>query len=161
MGTPTQPIVDIMRRTMANLAFVEERAGPNGPYEVTQLINSFVGALAHPWEWMKDDLMQLPLTEIASKNWPAVQKEYPTDIEPNSLGDLVRLMRNAMAHGNIELYSDGRRQISAIRVWNIKHGRRDWGAVVRIDDMRRFLECFVELIEERHKQHGWYGRQAA
>lgn len=36
MGMPTEPILDIMRRSMANLRFVEQAAGPNGPFEVTQ-----------------------------------------------------------------------------------------------------------------------------
>jgi len=61
MGMPTQPLLDIMRRSMANLAFVEEHAGPSGPYEVTQLVNTFLGALAHPFEAMRDDLGVLPL----------------------------------------------------------------------------------------------------
>ena len=43
-----EPLLDIMRRSMANLAFVEAHAGPSGPYEVTQLINTFLGALTHP-----------------------------------------------------------------------------------------------------------------
>ena len=48
MGMPIEPIRDIMRGTIANLEFVETHARPNGPYEVTQLINSFLGTLAHP-----------------------------------------------------------------------------------------------------------------
>ena len=40
MGMPTEPLLDIMRRSMANLAFVEAHAGPAGPYEVTQHINT-------------------------------------------------------------------------------------------------------------------------
>jgi len=55
-----------MRRTMANLEFVEAHSGPNGPYEATQLIDSFLGALAHPWETMGDDLPKLPLREARS-----------------------------------------------------------------------------------------------
>ena len=44
MGMPHDPVRDIMRRTMHNLKFVEARAGADGPYEVTQLVNSFLGA---------------------------------------------------------------------------------------------------------------------
>ncbi len=40
MGVPTQPILDIMRRSLANLEFVEKHAGPEGPYAVTQLLNT-------------------------------------------------------------------------------------------------------------------------
>jgi hypothetical protein len=48
MVMPIEPVRDIMRRTMQNLKFVEGHRGANGPYEVTQLLNSFLGALAHP-----------------------------------------------------------------------------------------------------------------
>jgi hypothetical protein len=163
MGMPTDPLLDIMRRSMANLDFVEAHAGPAGPYEVTQLINTFLGALAHPFEAMRDDLMALPLTHAAALGWPMITKERPTDTEPGSLGDLIRLMRNGMAHGNLDYLSDGKGQIHALRVWNThpRTGARTWGAVVRVADMRRFLRLFVELIEHRHKDFGWYERGVA
>jgi hypothetical protein len=72
MGMPTQPVLDVMRRTMANLKFIENHSGPNGPYEVTQLINSFLGGLAHPWEAMCEDLNALPLSEVAERGWPKI-----------------------------------------------------------------------------------------
>ena len=34
---------------MGNLDFIEQHKSDDGPYEVTQLINSFLGALAHPF----------------------------------------------------------------------------------------------------------------
>jgi hypothetical protein len=162
MGMPTEPLVDIMRRTMANLVFVGEHAGPSGPYEVTQLMNSFIGALAHPWEAMRDELMALPVSEAAESGWPSTPTERPGDQEPSSLGDLVRLMRNGFAHGNIEFLPGSTGDIRAIRLWNNnKAGRRTWGTIVTVDDARVFLRCFVDLIEERHRNHGWYVRGAA
>ncbi|WP_292053629.1 HEPN family nuclease [Mesorhizobium sp.] len=148
---------------MANLAFVEAHAGPVGPYEVTQLINTFLGALAHPFEAMRDDLMGLGLADAAAMGWPTINKERPSDSDPASLGDLIRLMRNGMAHGNIDLLSDGRGQIHALRVWNTqpRTQARTWGAVVPVAEIRRFLRLFVELIERRHKDFGWYERGAA
>jgi hypothetical protein len=48
---PEQPVRDIMQWTMMNLEFIEAqpRDPRTGPFEVTQLVNSFLGALAHPW----------------------------------------------------------------------------------------------------------------
>ncbi|MCI0632058.1 MAG: hypothetical protein L0Y44_15540 [Phycisphaerales bacterium] len=37
---PEDPVRDIMRRTMFNLRLIEQQATTNGPYEVTQLVNS-------------------------------------------------------------------------------------------------------------------------
>ena len=67
---PFEPVLDIMRRTMENLEFVERHANKDGPYEVTQLINSFLGALAHPWEEFQAELLQMPLADAAAKGWP-------------------------------------------------------------------------------------------
>lgn len=163
MVMPTQPLLEIMRRSMANLAFVEARATPDGPYEVTQLINTFLGALAHPFEAMRDDLMVLPLTQAVALGWPAINREDASDREPASLGDLIRLMRNAMAHGNIEYLSDDNGQIHALRVQNThpQTGGRMWGAVVKVADMRRFLTLFVDLIEHCHQERGRQKRGAA
>ena len=161
MGMPTDAIRDVMRRTMANLKFVEERQTPTGPYEVTQLINSFLGALAHPFEALSEDLNRLELGEAAKYGWPEIKKERATDREPGSIGELIRLLRNAMAHGNIEFLSDRRGEIVALRLHNRDRGRRTWGAIVTVPDARRLLDRFVALVEERHKDHGWYAPKSA
>jgi hypothetical protein len=161
MGMPTEPIRDVMRRTIANLEFIEHHAGPNGPYEVTQLLNSFLGALAHPWEAMRNDLLALPLAEAADRGWPMIQKERPSDCDPESLGDLIRLMRNGFAHGNIELLPGKKGEIRALLVWNNNQsGRRTWGAMITVEAARKFLLCFVELIDELHERRGWYPQRA-
>ena len=157
---PTKPLLEIMHRSMANLAFVEEHASQTGPYEVTQLVNTFLGALAHPFEAMRHDLMALAVSDAATLGWPSIRKERPSDTDPSSLVDLIRLMRNSMAHGNIEFLADGKGQIHALRLWNTnpRTQARTWGAMVTIADMRQFLEGFVSLIEERHRTVGWYSR---
>ena len=146
---PHELVRDIMRRTMHNLEFVEGHAGVDGPYEVTQLINSFLGALAHPWETYRDDLTAMSLAAAHTAGWPAMAKERPTDREPDSLGDLVRLMRNALAHGNVQFLPGASADIP-LRLWNTNRGRRSWGAVVTVADMRSFLVRFVALAEELH-----------
>jgi hypothetical protein len=163
MGAPTEPVLDIMRRSMANLEIVEAHAGPSGPYEITQLVNTFLGALAHPFEAMRDDLLNLAVADAVNLGWPSIARERPTDREPSSVSDLIRLMRNGVAHGNIEFLSDGKGQIHAIRLWNTdtRTRARTWGAVVTIKDMRHLFVSFVKLIEQRHRDFGWYVREVA
>lgn len=164
MGIPTEPLLDIMRRSMANPAFVEAHAGPEGPYEVTQLANTFLGGLAHPFEATRHDLTSLCLADAAALGWPKIERERPTDSEPKSLGELIGLFRNGFAHGNLEFLSDGQGRIGAVRIWKTdprKGWARTWRAVIEVDDMRRFLGLFVELIERRHRDFGWYSRGAA
>jgi hypothetical protein len=59
---PNERIVDVMRRTMFNLRYIEESSADFGPYEVTQLVNSFMGAFAHPWERFKNELEKKPIS---------------------------------------------------------------------------------------------------
>jgi hypothetical protein len=142
---PHEPLREMMRRTMANLEFVEHHKGNSGPFEVTQLINSFLGALSHPWERLKQDLMMMPLTSCG--DWPLLLKERPKDYDPTSLGDAIRLLRNGIAHGNIVFLPGPQGEIKAIRVWNENRGRRDWGTVLTIADLRCFLVRFVGLAD--------------
>jgi hypothetical protein len=71
---PREPVRDMMRRTMQNLQFVEAHKGPNGPYEVTQLLNSFLGALAHSWEKYQAELCAKSLAEAAKVGWPDISR---------------------------------------------------------------------------------------
>jgi hypothetical protein len=150
MVMPSAPVRDIMRRTIANLVYVEQNARPDGPFEVTQLINSFLGALAHPWESLHAELKMLSLAEAAKRGRPAIAKEWPADRDPATLGDLMRLMRNSFAHGNIDFLPGAKGEIQALRVWNTKGKRRTWGTIVTVDDARAFLLRFAELAEEIH-----------
>lgn len=160
--TPSEPIMDIMRRTMANLAFIEEHASLDGPYETTQLVNSFLGALAHPWEAMRPELTAISLVEAEARGWPSIQKERAEDRDAENLGDLIRLIRNSIANGNIDYLpaTDGR--ITALRIWNtLPTGVRNWGAIVTVADLRAFLLGFAALIEAIHAEGSWPGRRIA
>jgi len=150
MVMPSEPVRDIMRRTMLNLAYIEDRAQLDGPFEVTQLINSFLGALAHPWEALKEDLMGLSLAEASARGWPKIAKERATDRDPQALGDLIRLVRNSFAHGNVTFLPGPNGEIQALRIWNTSgsNGRRTWGAIIAVADARLFLTRFAELAEE-------------
>lgn len=151
---PEEPVRDIMRRTMFNLRLIEQQATTSGPYEVTQLINSFLGALAHPWERFKKELRTHSIKSAECAGWPCIQKERPSDTNPRHLGDLLRLMRNGIAHGNITFLPDQDGEIRAIRLWNAdpRSGRQTWGAIVNVEDMRQLLDRFVQLAEELHEQ---------
>lgn len=146
---------------MMNLRFVEMHASSDGPYETTQLINSFLCALAHPWEEMKADLMAVPLGHIEALGWPALVSDRG-ETEPTSLGHAIRLLRNGMAHGNIELIGNSVGEIASVRIWNNdKQGYRTWGTRLSILSLRDILIGFTALIEERHERFGWYSSLAA
>jgi hypothetical protein len=150
---PHEPVLDIMRRTMRNLAFIEQHASSDGPFEVTQLINSFLGALAHPWESLKSELNSISIADAKSRGWPIPQEEKAADQAPTTLGDVMRLLRNGLAHGNISFVPGGQGQIAALRIENRNvKGRRTWGVIITPENMKQFLERFVALVEELDKQ---------
>lgn len=146
---PYEPVLDIMRRTMANLKYIEAHATPNGPFEVTQLINSCLGALAHPYENWKPELNSKPLKDAVRIGWPSLEKEHARDRDPRSLGEALSWLRNGIAHGNLTYLPSGRGEIQAIRIVNCepRNGLRTWGTILTPEDLRRFLACFSELVE--------------
>jgi len=108
---PLKPVLDVMPRTMANFEFIETHAPSAGPFEVIQFINSFLGALAHPWEQRKTDLNSIPIEEAFARGWPELRKELNSDREPATLGDLIRLLRNGIAHGPSPFIPMGRARL--------------------------------------------------
>ena len=139
----------VMERTMCNLEFIDKHKQETGPYEVTQLVNSFLGALAHPWEELKSEFTQKTIKEAEKDGWPKVSKDCPEDEDPKHLGDLLRLMRNGIAHGNIHFLPDGDCEIDSIRIVNIDtSGHRTWGTRLTVRDMRQFLDKFVETARK-------------
>jgi len=139
----------IMERSMENLRFIEKHKMNNGPYEVTQLVNTFLGALAHPWEELKAEFGKKSVKDAEKEGWPKVERELPTDVEPKNLGDLIRLMRNAMAHGGITLLPDGDCEIEEIQFANVdpRSGNRTWSTKLTIRDASVFLDKFVEAAK--------------
>lgn len=145
---PHEPVRDLLRRTMANLKYIEDRSADHGPYEVTQLINSFLAGLAHPWEEYKQELKTRSIDDAIQDGWPELRKERADDVDPEHLGDLLWLVRNSFAHGNIEFQSTGGNRITHLRFWNKnRKGKRTWGTVVPVSYLRRLLEKFAELAE--------------
>ncbi len=112
-------------RTKSNLDLVLSAAGDptaKKAYEVTQLINSMLGLLVLPHEHMRDKLNndQTPLDALVSQGWPNVTLKLwilKKDIE-TTLGQLMTLHRNGIAHYNIRFINEGGR-IAGIRLWNV------------------------------------------
>lgn len=48
VGIPADPILDIMRRSLINLEFIDRNYEEHAVYEITQLMNTFLGAFIHP-----------------------------------------------------------------------------------------------------------------
>jgi hypothetical protein len=135
-----------MERTLHNLDYIKKRKGRHGPFEITQLLNSFLGAFIHPKEaWIK----RLPIGP-PPESWPAIPTDQGCE-EPTGCRDLVRLVRNGMAHGNYDLLPDRMNpsEIGGVRLWNInKAGERTWGTELTIVQVEALLRAFTSTMLE-------------
>lgn len=93
-------IKDFTKRTRANLSVVE-----NGPYEVTQLINSMVGLLIIPQtKQFKNITDSLIDGELLNKMKKCIESNSYR--KPINLKQISRHLRNAVAHSNIEFEAE-------------------------------------------------------
>jgi hypothetical protein len=142
-------------RTRKNLRFIVA-AYENGEdvHTVTQLINSLLGLIVYPYEYYDlDQLNRIPLSTIYQDECPwdfspvktIVEQEFPA---PTSLGELVRHLRNGIAHRRVRFGSTSR-DLNEVDVvfWD---GRPDkppnWCATINALDLERFTEDLALTI---------------
>ena len=161
-----------MYRTLHNLRFIEQNKRHTGPFEVTQLINSFLAVLAHPWDQLLD---KKKLAALKLKDPAFVTYGFPTlpllpfEGTPKSIAtaeDLLGTVRNGMAHGNIELLNRSEfqglrphdplpkvkeKEIAGLKLWNYKYKTTtmNWCTVISIFEMKQMLQAMRNLCEDR------------
>ena len=149
---------DFAARTQKNLDYIDKasrrkRKNPEPRvFEVTQLVNSMLGLLIFPQQEYMNRIPEIPLTELNRQGWPVI---YPTHgkLPGNNLRQLVRYLRNSIAHGNLEFLPDSNtNEIIGLRVWNERRsGVKDWEAELNIKDMRELAVHFLKLLESELK----------
>lgn len=161
-------IYDFIDRTRANLRLIEEHAAkaPQSDgkgliegndreakaFEVTQLVNSLLGLVVFPQQHYREQIPKEPLSKLEAMGWPKplVKGEFPDDL--NNLADLMRYVRNSIAHFNIEFTSSNNQTIDGIRVWNNrkengKNGKEveNWSVFLQIEELKILVNKFVDL----------------
>lgn len=178
MGLPRyheQTVLLLIYRTIHNYEDIWHRRGHFGPFEVTQLINSFMGAFAHPWDRLLDtealSKMKLHDKRFLECQFP-VLPEIDDGIEGKtveSVDDYLRFLRNGIAHGNFELlsrkelqvYTDNRQlpgikesEIAGLRIWNqpttSEISQPNWSTALSVYDLKACLYAMQRLCEKRH-----------
>ena len=144
-------VIDFARRTRSNLEYIEaaEERGES-VYEVTQLANSLLGLLVFPREHYMQTVPDTPLSELVERGWPDIRPTHG-QLPQDTLRQLMRMLRNSIAHCNVEFVADQDSEITGMKVWNTKGGHRTWQAELTIDDLRTIAFKFVELIENNSK----------
>ena len=145
-------IHDFAQRTLANLDEVK-RMRELSPtvqfFEVTNLINSMLGLLIFPQQAFVNEIPQTPLSELEIQGWPIprVSGEFE---QVQNLNQLVRYLRNAVAHCNVKFKADHRGEIVGLVVWNNNPRKPDspksWQAELTLDEVERITRKFVAMI---------------
>lgn len=146
-------VADFAKRTIANLRAIRQmrHESDRAPvYEVTQLINSMLGLLVFPQQRYVDRIPTTPLVELERQGWPVPQVvgDYP---QVSDLRGLVRMLRNAISHFNLEFHPSDDNEIDRLTVWNTepRTGKVTWKAQLSVSDLDAITERFVELLLNR------------
>ena len=139
--------VGFARRTLTNLQRIEQAyTDGHDVHVVTQRVLSLLGVVVFPWADGVEQEIKKQRLEVLGEGWPT------WDIflgESKTLGDLLRHLRNAVAHRRLRFTSDSRNpSIVSIEFWDRRKPRDPdhWGARISADDLKLFLEKFMDLV---------------
>lgn len=146
-------VEDFVARTRQNLNYVREAAlvcpghEETGPavYEFTQLVNSMLGLLVFPQQRFFDNIPETPLVELEKTGWPAIRVSEGFPDKVDNLKALMRYLRNAIAHFNIEFLTQFS-QLCGVRVWNRRRGKRTLQADLSVETLEQITDRFIEII---------------
>lgn len=144
-------IKDFAIRTKKNLAIIEE-LHKNGveAYETTQIVNSCLGLLVFPQQHFIERIPETPMEQLVKEGWP-LPKITGQFHQVANLKELIRHLRNAIAHFNIQFIGDSENQIRLLRVWNTNRGQKTWEAELSVYDLKIISEKFTGLLIEYNK----------
>lgn len=143
--------IKFAHRTRHNLEVIEQQATAGASvHAVTQLVNSLLGLLVFIKEQkFNNEIRGLTLASLEAQGWPQWRSSMDT---PTSLGQLVRHLRNAVAHGGIKFSSDA----AALDDVSFEFTDRDpkssqitWQGQISGPDLRRFVLRLVQEVDQR------------
>lgn len=118
-------------------------------YETTQLVNSCLGLLVFPQQEFMDRIPETPLDQLARQGWP-IPRVVGNFKQVTDLNQLIRYLRNAISHFNVQFIGDGHNEIRLLKVWNTnpRNGEKTWQAELSVSDLRKIAHMFSELLIE-------------
>ena len=146
---------EFIARTQKNLIAIEclKEKGVE-VYEVTQLLNSMLGLLIFPKE-------RRLYEKIQPKSWDTMVEEgWPLPSGDNAhvsdLEELIRHMRNAVAHCKFNLTTD-HDEISSIEFRNFRRGDNHkeqprWKGVYDVASLRTFIYMLLDHIQSSSRR---------
>ena len=149
-------VKDFTKRTMSNLDAIDKllEAQQNKEeeitvYETTQLINSCLGLIVIPKETWLDNIPETSLVKLKADGWPIPELSDPSEPwQDLTLRQLIKYLRNAIVHWNIEILPDSENQICGLRIWNDheENESKVHESTLSVQDLRKFVGKFSDMI---------------
>jgi hypothetical protein len=136
----------IARRALANLSLLTRAyEGEDDGHLVTQIIATSLAVLVLPWErYYRDDADIIHLT--------ARPGSWSIDRSVGDQAPDLRHLRNALAHGGIEIESVSRAPSQVLVRFEDRADRDEpisWSATIRADDLEVYIRALFEQLEDR------------
>jgi hypothetical protein len=162
---PDDRIVDLVKRTLANLKTMDDLAA-NGIalelFEVTQMVNSLLSLLVVPRELGTIEFVGQSKGAHSTPNGIASWHRGPVQFElteldrkpPQSLKKLLGGLRNSVAHATFEFKEDAEKAICALKFTSCgRTGTPFWAVTFHVGELRNFLfNLGDELLAARTRQ---------
>jgi hypothetical protein len=120
--------------------------------KISQLLrNSCLGLLVFPQQRFIERIPKIPMEQLSKEGWP-VPRVTGKFRQVANLKELIRYLRNAIAHFNIKFIGDSENQIRTLRVWNKNNsGKKTWEAELSADDLKKIAEKFSGMLIDYKK----------
>jgi hypothetical protein len=136
-------VIDFVKRTKSNLDFIEQQ---NNTFGVTQLINSLLGIIVLPKEKNIKIIPNLSFDELLDDGWELPQITI-NQYKINKLRDLIRVLRNSVAHFNLEIRANENEEIIGIRFYNKnKRKKITFSAEYSLANLKKFIEKYILIL---------------
>ena len=129
-------------RTLKNLDYISNAYPNEDVHVVTQTGNSILGLIVFPFaKGLHKPHENLSLTEMENQGWPMWKQMegLPCD----TLGELPRRLRNAVAHGHWSFSNDSR-DCETVRIVVLENS---WKVEIGCSDLQHFCRNLTQLFE--------------
>ena len=140
--------IGFAHRTRKNFLFIEN-AFQHGEdvHVVTQLVTSMLGLVVFPWERkFQEHVKELRVDDLVKEGWP----QWNMTGQPcDTLGDLVGVLRHAVAHGHVKFSSDSRTVDEVLIEFENRPNDplRHWRGSISGGNLRTFCLKFIQLVD--------------
>lgn len=129
---------DFIERTKANLENYE------GDYEVTQMLNSAVGLIMIPQQCLSKQLPNIDIDD--SGVFGIYKKDISRSNGGYSIKNILRHLRNGIAHGHIAQNTVQNCRVETIRIQDKNDDYLTFDAVFKPDNFKKFALYIADTI---------------